>query len=388
VYVLSTMRRGSGTLLLLGAAHSLNHSLFLVLPPLLENISSDLNASFQTLGAVATVSFLLYGLGSLVGGPLSDRVGEVKIIRLSIALAGASTLVFLLPKGLPSFSAGMWLIALWASFYHPTSNTFVSKLFTENTGGAMGIHGAAGSVGQMFTPTVAYMLGIWVDWRFAFVFFGALSVLTGVIMRSLPEVREPSSVEKIPLISVLKVPNIWILLLYNVFIGLFFRGVELFTPTFLTVVKGFSGQLAAIANSLILLFGVLGQLVGGWAADKYDPSRVIIAASVGILASMLFLLLFPIGSMGVMLFIVIYGVALFGHQPAMTTLLGRVSPRNLMGMAYGVMFFFTFGLGSVSTTIVGYLADAFNLEVAFWVMTLFSVIILIIALTIPKIIEK
>ena len=224
LYALSAMRRDSGTLLLLGAAHSLNHSLFLVLPPLLENISRDLNASFKTLGAVATVSFLIYGLGSMVGGPLSDRMGEVKIIRLSVILAGASTLVFLLPKGLPSFSAGMWLIALWASFYHPTSNTLVSKLFTENTGRAMGIHGAAGSVGQMFTPTVAYMLGIWVDWRFAFVFFGVLSVLTGFVMRRLQEVRETLSVDRVPLISVLKVPNIWVLLLYNVFIGLFFRG--------------------------------------------------------------------------------------------------------------------------------------------------------------------
>jgi MFS family permease len=68
----------------------------------------------------------------------------------------------------------------------------------------------------------------------------------------------------------------------------------------------------------------------------------------------------------------------------MTALIGAVSPKNQVGMAYGIMFFFSFGLGSVSTTIAGYLADAFNLEVAFWSMTLISIVALIIAFTFLK----
>jgi MFS family permease len=55
-----------------------------------------------------------------------------------------------------------------------------------------------------------------------------------------------------------------------------------------------------------------------------------------------------------------------------------------MGTAYGVMFFFAFGLGSVSTSIAGYLADKFSLEVAFWIMALFAGGILLIALLIPR----
>ena len=44
------MKKDTGILLLLGATHSLN----------------------QTLGIIATISFLIYGGGALVGGPLSD----------------------------------------------------------------------------------------------------------------------------------------------------------------------------------------------------------------------------------------------------------------------------------------------------------------------------
>jgi MFS family permease len=381
------MRRDTGTLILLGAAHSLNHSLFLVLPPLLGEISRDLGASFQSIGFIATVSFLLYGLGALVGGPLSDRFGEVKVISLSIALAGASTAVFLLPKSLGVFSAGMYLIAAWASFYHPTANTLISKRFVENTGGAMGVHGAAGSLGQILTPVVAYVLGIYLDWRFAFAFVGLLSVAVGLLLLRIPSPDGPPQAEKASLRDLLAVPNIWIIIVFNVFIGLYQRGVELFFPAFLTASRGFSGEMAAVANSAVLLFAVVGQLVGGWATDRWSAVRVLTVASMGMVVGILLLLLTPFPVLGAALFVVVFGVAFYGHQPAGTSLLGKVSPREMMGTAYGLMFFFAFGLGSVSTTIVGYVADAFDLERAFWVMALFATMALVVALIIPRVVR-
>jgi len=382
------MDSDKAVLFILGAAHSLNHSLFLVLPPLLSDVSKSLNASFQTLGAISSVSFLIYGVGALVGGPLSDRLGGVKVAKLSIGLSGASTLVFLLSRDLATFAAGMFLIALWASFYHPTSNSLISRLFAENTGRAMGVHGAAASVGQMFTPTVAYILGTVVDWRFAFVFFGVLSILTALIMGWMPAERDRPSGKGTSIMEFIKAPNIWLLILFNIAIGLFSRGVELFFPTFLSVGRGFSGQLAAVANSLILLLGVAGQLLGGFAADRYGSSGVLIAASVGSAAGVLALLLLPLRTIGVALFMVGYGIAYFSHQPAMTALMGVASPRDLVGAAYGVMFFCTFGLGSVSTMVSGYLADASSLETAFWFMGLATLLALAASIAIHRRIGK
>jgi len=374
-------------LFILGAAHSLNHSLFLVLPPLLSNVSEGLNASFQTLGAISSVSFLIYGVGALVGGPLSDRLGGVKVSMLSLGLSGASTLFFIISKELTVFAVGMFFIALWASFYHPTSNSLISRLFPENTGRAMGIHGAAASVGQMFTPTVAYILGTVVGWRFAFIFFGVLSIVTALIMRIIPE-RGYSEGKATPIMSFIRAPNIWLLIVFNIAIGLFSRGVELFFPTFLNVNRGFSGQLAAVANSLILLLGVGGQLVGGFAADRYGSGSILIAASLGSAAGVFALLLLPFRTIGVVVFIISYGIAYFSHQPAMTALMGVVSPRDLVGAAFGVMFFCTFGLGSISTMISGYLADTFGLETAFWFMGAATLPALIASLSIHKRVRK
>ena len=388
LYALSAMKRDTGVLLLLGLAHSLNHSLFLVLPPLLADISRDLGASFQEIGMVATVAFLLYGLGSLVGGPLSDRIGHVKVASISIGMAGASTLLFLLPSDLRVFSAGLWIIAAWASFYHPTANTLIAKLYPENTARSMGVHGASGSVGQMLTPTIAYMIGSAFHWRLAFVFFGVVSMATSLIMRWIPSVQVSAASERTPLVQILRVPGLWILIAYNLIIGLFQRGVELFFPTFLTAARGYTGQMAALSNSVLLMIGVGGQLVGGWASDRYSSSRFLIVASAGMAASMLILLLLPMGSVGVVGFVLLYGVFFFGHQPTMTSLLGSITPPDLMGMAYGVMFFFAFGLGSVSSTLSGYLADNFSLEAVFWIMALFSFMALVISVIIPRVVEE
>ncbi|MBS7638160.1 MFS transporter, partial [Candidatus Bathyarchaeota archaeon] len=351
--------------------------LFLVLPPLLSDISRDLGASLQSMGLVSTLAFLLYGAGALIGGPLSDRLGGVRVSMLSLALSGGSALLFLLARDLLTFGVGLTLMAFWASFYHPTSNNLISSLFTERTAEAMGIHGAAGSIGQILTPTAAYLVGAFLDWRLAYAIFGALSILSAFSLRWIQEgINGIKRNEAFQPLKLFKAPNLWILLLYNVLVGLFYRGVELFFPTFLSLNRGFSGGLAALSTSLILLFGVLGQYLGGRGADRYGSEHIIFVSSIGVLAGMLILLLSPMNIAGVMSFIILFGAGYYAHQPAMTSLMGVVSPRELRGTAYGIMFFFTFGLGSVSTTLVGYLAERFNLELAFWFMTLIAAITL------------
>ncbi|MDH5375651.1 MAG: MFS transporter, partial [Candidatus Bathyarchaeota archaeon] len=78
-------------LVILGGAHSLNHSLFVIAPPLLTIIMSDLGVSNFVIGTVGTVASFIYGAGSLLGGPLGDKIGETKTIALFLAFSGIST---------------------------------------------------------------------------------------------------------------------------------------------------------------------------------------------------------------------------------------------------------------------------------------------------------
>ena len=228
-------------------------------------------------------------------------------------------------------------------------------------------------------PSIAYVFGV-------FIFFGLFSLLTAFFIGRIREPESSMKREKIQLLKVLKVPNLWILLLYLLLVGLFFKGVELFLPTFLSSIRGFSGELAAVSNSLVILFAVVGQFFGGKAADRYGSEKVLLVSTLGLLVSIL-LILIPQNVIGVSLFIIIYGVA-EARGPAITSLMGSVSPKDLLGTTFGVMFLFVFGLGSISTTIVGYLAEVFNLEVAFWFLAALSIIALIVSIVIIKIIKR
>ena len=375
------MKKNTTDLLLLGVAHSLNHSLFLVLPPLMTTIADDLNTSFATIGIISTITFLTYGAGALIGGPLSDKIGSLKVAQISIGLGGLMSLVFLLANNVYLFGAGMFLMALWASFYHPTANGLIAKAFPENTGGSMGIHNAAGNFGQVFTPTLAFFLGVTFSWRISFVFFGLLSVLTALLLNRIEVNEGHTETRTTGYMEFIKTPGLWIVLIYNIVVGSLFRSVDLFFPSFLSTEKLYTGELAAIANSMILFFGVLGQLAGGRGSDKIGSQKTLVIATAGMVLSLVLLMVLPT-NIAVPVFVLLYGISMFGHQPTVTNMVSKLSPRNMMGLAYGVMFFSAFGIGSISTSITGWLADQYSLTAAFWVNTGVSVVLLLISLVI------
>ncbi|MBD3205538.1 MFS transporter [Candidatus Bathyarchaeota archaeon] len=374
------MNKNKLDLLLLGMAHSLNHSLFLVLPPLLERITQDLGTNLSTMGLISTITFLTYGAGAMLGGPLSDRLGSLRVARISIGLGGFVGLIFLVANNAYVFGLAMFLMALWASFYHPTANGLIAKAFPENTGGAMGIHNAAGNFGQVLTPTIAYFLGVFLNWRLSFVFFGILSLLIAWLLDRIEVEEGKSGKRELTYVQFLRIPNLWIVLLYNVLVGFLFRSVDLFFPTFLSKERGLSGGLAAIANSLILLTGVAGQILGGRSSDRFGKTKTLMVATAGMLLSLSLLMIVPINRIGVIIFIMLYGVSMFGHQPIVTSMVSILSPRSMMGLSYGFMFFSAFGVGSLSTTITGYLAEKYSLSAAFWLNTGISAILLIVSL--------
>lgn len=375
------MKSSTIDLLLLGVAHSLNHSLFLVLPPLMTTIANDLGTSFGTIGVISTITFLTYGAGALIGGPLSDRIGCLRVAQISIGLAGLMSAVFIFANSVYLFGAGMFLMALWASFYHPTANGLIAKAFSENVGGCMGIHNAAGNLGQVLTPTLAFFLGVTFNWRISFVFFGALSILTAALLNRI-EVNEGFMERNTTgYLEFIRTPGLWIVLIYNIIVGSLFRSVDLFFPSFLSIEKLYTGGLAAIANSMILLFGTFGQLVGGRGSDRFGSQKVLVVTTAGMVVSLVLLLVLPT-AIAVPTFVLVYGITMFGHQPTVTSMVSRLSPRNLMGLAYGVMFFSAFGVGSISTSITGWLADNYSLTFAFWVNLGVSIVLLLLSVLI------
>jgi MFS family permease len=372
---------------LLGAAHSLNHSLFVIAPPLLALIMSDLGVTKSVIGAVSTAASFIYGVGALVGGPLGDKIGEAKTITLCLAFSGLSTLIMLAAgatRDIYIYGLALVLMAAWASLYHPTANSLISKAFKGKVAESMGLHGVGGTLGVVLTPTIAWVIGATFGWSWAFVTFGILSVLLALLFLKSFKKGDKKNDSGGTIIDALKIRELWILLIFNVAVGLFMKGVELYFPTYINENRQIDPAWASVALTLVLAAGVPGQWIGGKAADKIGSKKVLMATSVGVCLGFLSLLLVPFYLLGVALFILLYGVSFYAHQPALNSLAGFLSPQNQRGAVYGIFFFTSFGIGSISQLIAGYVADIYGLDVAFYILTAFAITALLLSFKLPK----
>jgi len=373
-------------LILLGSAHSLNHSLFVVAPPLLTLIMSDLGVSNSVIGAVSTGASMLYGVGALAGGLLGDKIGEAKTIILFLICSGFSTFIMLAAwatRSIYVYTLALALIAIWASLYHPTANSLISKAFTGKVSESMGLHGVGGTLGVVLTPTMAWLLGSTLGWSWAFAAFGLACILLALFFVRFFGKTKSQNEHGGTIINVFKIRKLWTLLIFNVLTGLFMKGVELWFPTYLQNNRQIDPMWASIAYTTLLAFGVPGQWIGGKASDKIGPKKVLIAATVGVCVSLLSLLLIPVYIVGIALFLFLYGFFFNSHQPALTALTGFLTPQVQRGAVYGVFFFTSFGLGSISQFIAGYLAEFYGLDVAFYALTVFALAALILSFKIP-----
>ncbi|MGB9683681.1 MAG: MFS transporter [Candidatus Bathyarchaeales archaeon] len=376
-------------LLLLGAAHSLNHSLFAITPPLLTVIMADLGVSKHVIGTVSMAASFIYGFGALIGGPLGDKIGEAKTVILFLFSSGFSTFVMFAAGATGSiyfFALALILMAVGASFYHPTANSLISKAFTGRVSEAMGIHGVGGTLGVVLTPTIAWFIGSVFGWPVAFATFGLLCVIFAFLFIENFGFRDAENKSRAAgsIIEAFRIRELWLLLVFNITIGLFMKGVELFFPTYLQENRGINPMWASVAYTLVLAFGVPGQWIGGKTADKYGSKRVLIAASAFICLSLFSLLLVPVYFLGIAAFIVLYGLFFYAHQPALNALTGFLSPESQRGAVYGIFFFTSFGIGSISQFISGYLADIYGLDIAFYMLTAFAIIALLLSFKLPE----
>jgi len=374
-------------LTLLGAAHSLNHSLFLITPPLLSLLMTSLGVTKFEIGFASTFASMIYGAGALLAGPLGDRIGEEKAIVVCLAMSGLPSLLMFLAGSLNGFlvyTTTLAFMAFWASLYHPIANSLISKAFTISVAKAMGYHGLAGTLGIILTPTIAWFLGTSFGWPSPFAFFGVLTVLLAIMFAKKAKRIEDVNHTYTKISDILRIRGLRTVLVFNSAIGLFMKGVELFFPTYLKDNRGIEPVWASIAFTLMLATGAVGQWIGGKAASEVGSKKVVIVTMAGVCASLLSLLFIPTYSIGLFVFIVAYGVSSYGQQPALTTLTGYLTPYDQRGAVFSVYFFLSFGVGSISQLITGYVADAYGLEVAFYLLTALAVVALVLSFRLPR----
>lgn len=247
------------------------------MPPMLVAIAHSLGVSLSAIVTAAGAYFLVYGVSQPVWGTVSDRIGRVRTMRITLLLAGILALASAaawgpvslgLTRGLAGgfFGAAYpaTLIYLGDTVPAASRQRFIARLMV---GVAMGT--ALASVGAGVLADVA-------TWRVAFLITGLASLVLCWTLRRLPEPelqRRPTTL----LAPLREIGRSRITLVVLVFA--FTEGAVLLGAlTLLPPAVENTGATAALAGGVTAAYGVsvfLSSHVVGRLSGHWHPSRLI-----------------------------------------------------------------------------------------------------------------
>jgi len=275
---------------------------------------------------------------------------------------GASAIVTGLATSPLGLAAGLALIGFFAAIYHPVGIAWLVRSVV-NRGRALGINGIFGSLGTAGAALVAGVLTEQAGWRAAFIVPGLVCVATGIgfalavragrIVAAKADSNPDPPASRGDMVRVF-----WILSLTMLVTGLVWQVVQWSLPKLVEErVVGASIGVAATGGmvSLVFLFGVGAQIVGGWAADRFDLRQVYLVA-FWLQTPLLIALALAVGAA-----IVPVAAALVfvntGNTPAENALVARYAPARWRATAFGAKFVLSLGVAAGSTALVGVVHD-------------------------------
>lgn len=353
-------------LALAGFGHFNTHLLELMFPTAAIAIAADSGMPLAHVTGLSFAGYLLFGLGALPAGIMTDRFGCRPVLLGSLALAS----LFALATGAaaPGWQLALTLAGMGAalSAYHPAGMSLLSR-GVRARGRALGINGMCGNLGVGAAPIVtATLQASWLGWRGTYLAVGAVS-LTIVFLFSLLRIEEPlredgGSAAKH---DATDGGSPWYLFAFlclaATLAGIIYRSNTIILPAYfserVTIVS------YGVATSLAYVVGVPAQYLGGALADRHELRLLYVFAHASTFALLLLMPLLTQASLvGTGAAVVLFSL---GMQPIENSLFAKLTPARWRATGYGIKFVLTFGLGAAGVAIVERAQAKGDLSLAF-----------------------
>jgi MFS family permease len=344
--------------------HSYSHIFMLLYPTVVLALEPEFGKSYGELLVLMTLGNVLFGVAALPAGWLGDRWSAAGMMVVFFVGTGAASILTGLMGSTVGIAAGLSLIGLFASIYHPVGMAWLVRN-AENRGRALGVNGVFGSLGVASAALIAGVLTDLVHWRAAFIVPGLVSVATGsalwVLIRSgkvtdiKADVRPQAAPARGAMVRAFIVLSITMLCT-----GLLFQSLSTAMPKiFAERLAGLTGGTAAGAGllvSVVYLFGMLGQLAGGYLADRYS----LRATYILVYLLQIPVLFFAASLSGPPVLAVVTMAVLLNTIgiPVENSLLSHYSPEKWRGTAFGAKFVLALGVSALGVPLVAVLRDA------------------------------
>jgi len=233
---------------------------------------------------------------------------------------------------------------------------------------ALGIHGVGGSAGITIAPLLTGAVAAVLGWRAAYTVLGVLGLFVALAAWFLPiqewragespahprDAHESLSSSSLMLSFVIVCGAI-------IGISICFQGASTFLNMHISqqIKQGGLDRAVLLGNlytSVAMGAGILGQMVGGYVADRThrEEAAMVVATAACVPSLILIGLLTGLATAGAaMSFAFFY----FATQPLNNCLIAKYTSPRLRGAAFGLTSFLTFGVASLGAVLAGYVAN-------------------------------
>jgi len=244
-----------------------------VVAPMLLTIALALGAPLAEVAATASLYYLLYGLMQPVWGMLSDRLGRVRVMRLTLFGAAVAGVLSAVAPNLTVLIAARALAGGLFAAVIPTSLVYIGDtLAVDSRQKAIADLMAATAVGTALAIVLGGLAASLEAWRLAFAAPALASAALSVLLTRLPEPEGFDAENREgPLIQIRRVlGRRWAMVVVG--IALVEGAVILGFLTFLAPSLESGGFKPAVAGLAVGLFGL--AVLGGTQAVKLVANRL------------------------------------------------------------------------------------------------------------------
>ena len=151
--------------------------------PALPILKEEFKVSATYLNLTLTVGIIATAIGTLIGGPMSDKYGRKPVFASGVGLSLLFTFLctfagsvdfLIVVRGLASLGNGIILTVTTAMI----KDTFSGRTFKN----VMTVLQSAAIIGPILAPSVGSVIITWLSWRWLFVFIAVVSVVPAALI--------------------------------------------------------------------------------------------------------------------------------------------------------------------------------------------------------------
>lgn len=378
-----------GLVVLISLTHGFNEFYSVIVPPLFPFLVPALHIGYSRASLLVVVFFLTYSVVQLAVGPLSDVYSNRRVLAAGmIVLAAGIALVGIAPT-FDWMLLGMVVAGIGGSTYHPTGMSLISDAESSETHGrSMGIHGMVGSLGTVTAPLLVVGIAEVTNWRIGLLAGSGVGVLFAIALyATYPRVRPDETAQRTDdLLEALRLafgddfdlrrqtariwryvttPRILTLAALFVIVGAEVRAIQTFTASFAVVTSGKSEAFGGAMLSLTMLTAGAASMVAGAVVDRVNRLLFTAGTFVGTAIIVGGLVLLSLEPIGLAISFAILGSVLYSVYPAANAIAATATRADDSGSLFAVTNTASAVGGAVGPYLLGTVADATTVELAF-----------------------